>query len=84
MKSSTLCGVLAFALCIPALADDATDRNARPTFYKDVLPILQENCQVCHREGGANFGGMYAPMAFTDYANVSPSSAVIPRETRFF
>jgi len=23
-----------------------------------------------HREGGANFGGMYAPMAFTDYRNL--------------
>ena len=24
---------------------------AAPTFYKDVLPILQENCQECHRPG---------------------------------
>ena len=23
----------------------------RPTFYKDVLPILQNNCQTCHRPG---------------------------------
>src|ERR1044071_1947998 len=22
-----------------------------PTFYKDVLPILQKNCQSCHRPG---------------------------------
>src|SRR3954462_13405529 len=22
-----------------------------PTFYKDVLPILQANCQTCHRPG---------------------------------
>ena len=22
------------------------------TFYKDVLPILQQNCQTCHRDGG--------------------------------
>jgi len=29
-----------------------------PTFYKDVLPILQGHCQVCHRAGGI------APMAF--------------------
>jgi hypothetical protein len=32
-----------------------------PTFYKDVLPILQEHCQVCHRAGGI------APMAFQSY-----------------
>ncbi|MEC9242982.1 MAG: hypothetical protein VYA48_10040, partial [Gemmatimonadota bacterium] len=28
----------------------ATD--ATPTFYADVLPILQQNCQTCHREAG--------------------------------
>ena len=22
-----------------------------PTYYKDVLPILQSNCQTCHRPG---------------------------------
>lgn len=31
------------------------------TFYQDVLPILQEHCQVCHRAGGI------APMAFETY-----------------
>ena len=37
----------------------ATD--ATPTFYADVLPILQENCQACHRPSGENIGGMLAP-----------------------
>ncbi|HKN26108.1 MAG TPA: cytochrome c [Candidatus Acidoferrum sp.] len=31
------------------------------TFYRDVVPILQEHCQVCHRAGGI------APMAFGTY-----------------
>ena len=22
-----------------------------PTFYKDVVPVLQRNCQACHRPG---------------------------------
>ena len=26
------------------------------TFYEDVLPIVQKNCQVCHRPDGANLG----------------------------
>lgn len=42
------------------------------TFTKDVLPILQENCQVCHRAGGANLGGMVAPMALVEYQEVRP------------
>ncbi len=77
MKYRSLPGVLALALCIPALVNGAEAQNDRPTFYKDILPILQENCQLCHREGGANFGGMYAPMAFTDYANVRPWAKAI-------
>jgi hypothetical protein len=33
---------------------DTPPRNsssAPPTFYRDVLPILQNHCQACHREG---------------------------------
>ncbi|MGB8580062.1 MAG: thiol-disulfide isomerase [Candidatus Sulfotelmatobacter sp.] len=33
-----------------------------PTFYKDVLPILQDKCQSCHRSGEA------APMPLVTYA----------------
>src|SRR5215469_14659769 len=33
-----------------------------PTFYKDVLPVVREHCQVCHRAGGI------APMPFETYA----------------
>src|SRR2546429_9737156 len=32
-----------------------------PTFYRDVLPILQQRCQVCHRDGGI------APMPLVTY-----------------
>ena len=31
------------------------------TYYRDVLPLLQQHCQVCHRAGGI------APMAFETY-----------------
>lgn len=36
----------------------AADGQASPTFSKDVLPILQKNCQTCHRPG------QIAPMSF--------------------
>jgi hypothetical protein len=36
------------------------------TFNKDVLPILQRNCQICHRPG------QVAPMSFLTYQNVRP------------
>ncbi len=36
------------------------------TFNKDVLPILQKNCQSCHRPG------QIAPMSFLTYESVRP------------
>lgn len=55
--------VLGFATALAALA--ATD--APPvTFYKDVLPVLQKNCQVCHRPGEA------APMSLLTYEQARP------------
>ncbi|MCX6591638.1 MAG: thiol-disulfide isomerase [Acidobacteria bacterium] len=44
---------------------------AVPTFHKDVLPILQRNCQECHRAGEA------APMALTTYDQVRPWAKAI-------
>src|SRR5262245_23719203 len=49
------------------------------TFHKDVLPILQENCQTCHRPGEI------APMSFLTYNDTRPwakaiKAAVISRK----
>jgi len=43
-----------------------------PTFYADVLPILQQNCQSCHQEAGMNMGGMVAPWPLVSYEDVAP------------
>ncbi|MBV8733090.1 MAG: thiol-disulfide isomerase, partial [Acidobacteriia bacterium] len=56
-------------LLLAALAVDA----APVTFYRDVLPILQENCQSCHRPGEA------APMPFLTYENTRPWAKAIKR-----
>jgi len=42
-----------------------------PTFSKDVLPILQRNCQGCHRPGEA------APMSFLNYKEARPWAKAI-------
>src|SRR5213594_445398 len=41
------------------------------TFYKDVLPILQKNCQTCHRPG------QIAPMALITYKETRPWAKAI-------
>lgn len=57
-----------------------TEATAEPvTFYEDVLPILQNRCQQCHRDAGPNLGGMVAPMAFTSYESTRPWAKAIGR-----
>ncbi len=58
---------------IPALAAE------KVTFSKDVLSILQENCQVCHRPSGKNMSGMIAPMSLMTYQEVRPWAKAIAR-----
>ena len=47
-----------------------------PTFYKDVLPILQSHCQQCHREGEI------APMPLMTYPQTRPYAAAIREQTK--
>ena len=39
---------------------------AAPTFHKDIVPILQKNCQGCHRPGEA------VPMSLISYQDARP------------
>ncbi len=41
------------------------------TFHRDVLPVLQKNCQTCHRPGEA------APMSFLTYKETRPWARAI-------
>jgi hypothetical protein len=68
-----LCGFAA-AVLFPAKPAPA----AAPTFYRDVLPILQQRCQRCHRPGEI------APMPFVSYDQARPFAQAIGQavETR--
>lgn len=44
---------------------------SQPTFYKDVLPVLEKNCQNCHRPGEAG------PMSFMSYQSTRPWAKAI-------
>ena len=50
----------------------AADVSTAPvTFNKDVLPVLQKNCQTCHRPGEI------APMPFLTYEGTRPWARAI-------
>jgi len=65
-------------LASPGVAT-AQEGNAVPTFAKDVAPILQQNCQICHQVGSIG------PMSLMTYEEVRPyaqliKNAVVNRE----
>ena len=61
---------LSFAGCLMAVAVMAAV-PASVTFNKDVLPILQDNCQQCHRPGEI------APMPLLTYTEARPWAKAI-------
>jgi mono/diheme cytochrome c family protein len=76
----------ALVLMVLALAGSAllgtsssAAQNDAPTFYADVLPILQANCQACHQSSGVKTGGMVAPMALETYEQTRPWARSIAR-----
>ena len=52
-------------------APSAGSREPAPTFYKDVLPILENHCQSCHRAGEV------APMSLLSYEQTRPWATAI-------
>src|SRR5688572_14880016 len=44
------------------------------TFARDVAPILQQNCQLCHQPGSI------APMSFLTYEEVRPWAPLIKHQ----
>jgi len=48
-----------------------SDKDSLVTFNKDVLAVLQENCQECHRPGGI------APMSLMTYESARPWAKAI-------
>jgi hypothetical protein len=51
--------------------DDAAIGDSTPTFYKDVMPIVQEHCQTCHRPG------QIGPFSLLDYQSARPWAKAI-------
>jgi len=62
---------LAVASCLTGVAVLAAPDPSKVTFNKDVLPILQKNCQSCHRPGEV------APMSLITYNDARPWAKAI-------
>src|SRR5499426_2684373 len=79
-KGLALIGFLAATVGMTASMHATTGAEGTAvTFNKDVLPILQKNCQTCHRPGEI------APMSFLTYKDARPwakamKNAVVNRQ----
>src|SRR5436189_3664182 len=70
--------VLVLLTAMTALGTEGTPSSSVPsdqatlvTFNKDVLPILENNCQTCHRPGGIG------PMSLLTYESARPWAKAI-------
>src|SRR3954467_10488850 len=73
-----LLGLITVSVSIGARPQHESKGSA-VTYNKDVLPILQKNCQTCHRPGEI------APMSFLTYKDTRPwakamKAAVVNRQ----
>src|ERR1700756_2695348 len=71
---------LLLAALVPILLFVAADAPQRvdppPTFYRDVVPILQQHCQVCHRTGEI------APFSLVTYKESKQWALAIKKATQ--
>ena len=58
--------VIVALVATPAAVMAQTSASAEVTFTKDIVPLFQQSCQVCHREGEM------APMSLVTYQEVRP------------
>ena len=72
--------VAAVGVVVGMAAPASAGNDAAVTYYKDIAPIMQENCQACHRPSGYNLSGLVAPMSFMSYAETRPWARAIARK----
>jgi hypothetical protein len=63
--------LLVFGVIFVGLAAAAGSEDKQASFNRDVLPVLQKNCQSCHRPGEV------APMSFMTYQEARPWAKAI-------
>src|SRR6186713_414221 len=63
--------VLVLLTALTALSAEEVRQSRAVTFNKDVLPILENNCQSCHRPGGIG------PMSLLTFDSARPWAKAI-------
>ena len=56
----------------------AQELDDQVTFTRDIAPLIQENCQTCHREGG------FGPMPLITYEDARLFAPLIKFKVAYF
>ena len=80
MKSLPTIATLAGLFLASVSPGYAADQKV--TYYEDVAPIMQANCQSCHRPSGLNIGSLVAPMSMLTYEETRPWARAILRKVK--
>jgi mono/diheme cytochrome c family protein len=75
LLSALFSGAVALGAVLASSMSSLSAAAPAPSFNKDVLPILQANCQECHRPGAI------APMSFMTYQDARPYARAIAKAT---
>ncbi|MGH9546485.1 MAG: c-type cytochrome, partial [Terriglobia bacterium] len=73
--SGLMVAFVAAKILVADASASSPDKPA-PTFYKDILPILQDHCQSCHRPG------QVAPMPLVTYEQTRPWTPAIAKSVQ--
>jgi len=65
MRLLLTCSVVALAVAAPSRAAEPPAATGKVSYYRDVRPIFQQNCQGCHQPAKAN-----ADYVMTDFASL--------------
>jgi hypothetical protein len=75
-RSCAVLALLAISGVLLARSRTSEPASSAPNFYRDVLPILQQHCQVCHRPGEIG------PMPLVRYEQTRSWANSIAQRTR--
>jgi hypothetical protein len=75
-KFAGIAGIVGLVVSFSVGFQQSTPPVHAPTFYKDVMPILQDHCQSCHRPGEV------APMPLVTYEQARSSASAIARQVQ--
>jgi hypothetical protein len=71
--SALVAAVVGVAVSWPSVVAVEAAPPATPTFNRDVLPVMQRQCQECHRPNSI------APMSFMTYKDTRPYARAIEK-----